>query len=110
MKVEDVVKQNVVSTTTSILSILNQASEEELEGRTIKLEWTGKFFFHLYCMELIIPIFHSTGHFPYVKSTRIYLQQMKIIKDKMNKEEYLSSSKISRDYSNLLVEWLEVEE
>ena len=88
IEVEDVVKQyDVLSMTGNISSILNHASEK---GHTIKLwtlylrlthilrlfifaERTGNFLLHLHRMELFIPIFHSTGNFPYVKSTRINL-------------------------------------
>ena len=51
-------------------------------------ERTGNFLLHLHCMELYIPVFHAAGHFAYAKCTRIYIQQMKSLKDKIPEEDY----------------------
>ena len=51
-------------------------------------ERTGNSLWHLHCMELYIPVFHAAGHFAYAKRTRIYIQQMKSLKDKIPGEDY----------------------
>ena len=49
---------------------------------------TGDFDLHLYCTEQFIPLFHSDGHLNYAKATRLYVQQMERLKDKMPEDTY----------------------
>ena len=42
----------------------------------ITAERTGNWQLHLHCVEEMIPHFHAAGHLQYVKSARLYLQQM----------------------------------
>lgn len=43
---------------------------------------------HLNCIELMIPFFHAAGHLNYAKSTRLYLQDMKSLKETMDPVEF----------------------
>ncbi|GFT02706.1 uncharacterized protein TNCV_829721 [Trichonephila clavipes] len=43
---------------------------------------------HLHSIEIMIPLFHASGCFPYAKASQIYLQDMKELHDKMNSSEF----------------------
>ena len=51
-------------------------------------ERTGDFELHLHCVEKIIPIFHSSNHFPYAKSARQYFDTMRELPQYMPEEQY----------------------
>ena len=51
-------------------------------------ECTGDFELHLHCVEKMIPIFHSSNHFPYAKSARRYLDTMRELLKFMPEEQY----------------------
>jgi hypothetical protein len=51
-------------------------------------ERTGDFHLHLCCMEEFLPIFHAAGHMNYAKATRLYLQEMKSLKDRIPEGAY----------------------
>ena len=80
-------------------------SRNEDDSRTIKLwktyfkmakvlclflfsERVGDWDLQKYCLRLMIPIFHATGHLAYAKCTRITLQQMDTLKDRIPETEY----------------------
>lgn len=48
---------------------------------------------HLNCIEIMIPFFHSAGHFNYAKSARLYLQDMKNLEETMDPIEYENFTK-----------------
>ncbi|GFU78241.1 uncharacterized protein TNCV_5008221 [Trichonephila clavipes] len=50
---------------------------------------------HLHSSELMIPLFHASGHFSYAKASQIYLQDMKELHDKMDPLEF---KKFSEEY------------
>lgn len=85
--------------------IENHLQKIEKRGKTAKLwiqyfrmvtllkqflaaERMGDWKAHLECVELTIPFFHAAGHFNYAKSTRLYLQRMRSLKEKMDPEEF----------------------
>ena len=47
----------------------------------IKAERTGKWELHLQCVEGMLPYFAASGHNLYTKSARIYVQEMKRLKE-----------------------------
>ena len=49
---------------------------------------TEDFELHLHCVEKMIPIFHSSNHFPYAKSARRYLDTMRELPKFMPEEQY----------------------
>lgn len=51
-------------------------------------EKMGDWESHLQCIELMLPFFHAAGHFNYAKSARLYLQDMRSLKEKMDPVEY----------------------
>lgn len=51
-------------------------------------ERMGDWESHLQCIELMLPFFHAAGHFNYAKSARLYLQDMRGLKEKMDPTEY----------------------
>lgn len=55
----------------------------------------GDWNLHLYSIELMIPLFHASGHFPYAKASQIYLQDMKELQYKMDPTEF---KKFSQGY------------
>ncbi|KYN19070.1 hypothetical protein ALC57_08602 [Trachymyrmex cornetzi] len=57
----------------------------------IVTEKMGDWALHLRCVELMIPYFHSAGHFPYAKSSQIYLQDMQELKQKMDPDSPLAN-------------------
>lgn len=58
----------------------------------------GDWNLHLYSIELMIPLFHASGHFPYAKASQIYIQDIKNYSIKWTRR----SSKIFRkDISHL---------
>lgn len=51
-------------------------------------EKSGNWELHLKTIERMIPFFHATGHFSYAKSSTIYLQDMRKLKETMGPVEY----------------------
>lgn len=45
-------------------------------------ERMGDWESHLQSIELMLPFFHAAGHFNYAKSARLYLQDMRSLKEK----------------------------
>ena len=54
----------------------------------IRAEKLGDFELHLYAISMMIPLFKSSGHFPYEKSSRVYLDQMRDLNNNLTEEEY----------------------
>lgn len=54
----------------------------------IHAERSGNWQAHLSCVKRMIPYFHAAGHFPYAKSSHLYVQDMEDLPNKMNSDEY----------------------
>ena len=54
----------------------------------IRAERTGDWKLHLYSVQQMLPHFHAAGHFPYAKSTQLYLQQMSELESKMRPDDF----------------------
>jgi hypothetical protein len=54
----------------------------------LRAERAGYWDLHLYAIELMIPYFHAAGHIKYARCARLYIEQMKRLKDIMSAEEY----------------------
>lgn len=54
----------------------------------VRAERSGDWALHLFCVQSIIPYFHSAGHFNYAKYAHIYLQQMMKLETVMSPAEY----------------------
>jgi len=54
----------------------------------LRAERTGDWPLHIHTIEQMLPYFHAAGHLPYAKSTHLYLQQMKELKDKIPASDY----------------------
>ena len=51
-------------------------------------ERSGDLELQKYCIGKMIPIFHAAGHLPYAKASRLYLQQLKHLKHKVEHSTY----------------------
>ncbi|CAG4951420.1 unnamed protein product [Parnassius apollo] len=54
----------------------------------LRAERMGDWKAHLNCVKEMLPYFHASGHFPYAKSTHLYLQDMKQLQNLMDPEVY----------------------
>lgn len=54
----------------------------------IHAERSGDWDAHLNCVKRMIPYFHASGHFPYAKSSQLYVQDMENLSSMMTLEEY----------------------
>jgi len=54
----------------------------------IRAEKTGDWDLHLYSIGLMIPFFHASGHIKCAKCSRLYLDQMKLLKNIMTPDGY----------------------
>ena len=91
--------QHTLSNTESVLAA------NDADSRTVKLwkqylqlvvilclymysERSGDLELQKYCIRKMIPIFHATGHFPFAKAARLYLQQLNNLKSKLDPDTY----------------------
>ena len=51
-------------------------------------ERSGDMELQKFCMQKMIPIFHAAGHLSYAKCTRLYLQQLDTLKEKVDENTY----------------------
>ena len=54
----------------------------------LRAERAGNWDLHLYAIALMIPYFHAAGHTNYAKCSRLYIEQMKRLKEVMSPDEY----------------------
>ena len=54
----------------------------------IRAERFGNFELHLHAISEMIPLFHASGHLSYAKSARLYLDQMRSLRNVMSPAEY----------------------
>ncbi|CAH1997909.1 unnamed protein product [Acanthoscelides obtectus] len=56
--------------------------------RFIEAERLGNWDLHLDCVRRMLPLFHPAGHFQYAKAAQIYLQDMVLLQDIMDPQEF----------------------
>lgn len=56
--------------------------------RYIEAERLGNWHLHLYCVQQMLPVYHSAGRSNYVKAIQVCLQEMSKLQDIMDPEEY----------------------
>ncbi|CAH2009827.1 unnamed protein product [Acanthoscelides obtectus] len=56
--------------------------------RFIEAERLGNWDLHLDCVRRMLPLFHAAGHFQYAKAAQIYLQDMVLLQDIMDPQEF----------------------
>ena len=59
----------------------------------LRAERTGDWEMHLFCINAMIPVFHSGGHLAYAKCARLYHTQMKKLPTIMEEDQYTNYTK-----------------
>ena len=86
----------------TISQALSQAADQSRTGKLwvqytkqvsllqnfIRAERTGDSGLNLHCVREMIPYFHAAGHLHYAKASRLYLQNMEELGEKMSDREY----------------------
>ena len=89
----------------SVLDQMKKVKEDDGDSRTLRLwkqyvqmveilclyiysERSGNLELQKYCIRLMIPIFHASGHLPYAKAARLFHQQLEELKNTLDEKTY----------------------